>query len=370
MKVLDAYGRSLEGPPPMSHATTVKWAMGNSSYPSRGLTPERLTQIFEEADMGNVLRQCELYEEMEEKDAHLGAVLQSRKLAVAGLQWELTPPTDTTEDAQIASFIGEVLNESCAINELSASLMDAVAKGFAVQEIIWRLNGRRATVERLQWWPQRCFTFLGKDGASVSQSPALLTDNEPVFGEPLTPGKFIVHSYRGRSVWPSRAGLLRPCAYMYLFKNYTLKDWMIFNERYAMPLRIGRYSPGASAEERRVLKQAVFNLGSDAAAVISDSTVLELLESDNRSASAEVYGRMIELCDCAMSKAVLGHTASADSTPGRLGSEDMAREIRRDILEADAKALAQTLTQQLIRPLVLYNFGPQAKWPALRFVTD
>ena len=38
-----------------------------SSYPSGGLTPVKLAEILKEADAGDVLRQMELFEEMEEK---------------------------------------------------------------------------------------------------------------------------------------------------------------------------------------------------------------------------------------------------------------------------------------------------------------
>ncbi len=38
-----------------------------SEYPSNGLTPVKLAEIFREADAGDVLRQMELFEEMEEK---------------------------------------------------------------------------------------------------------------------------------------------------------------------------------------------------------------------------------------------------------------------------------------------------------------
>ncbi|CAH8712517.1 DUF935 domain-containing protein, partial [Paenibacillus melissococcoides] len=38
----------------------------------------RLAQIFREADAGDVLRQMELFEEMEEKDPHLFSQLQTR----------------------------------------------------------------------------------------------------------------------------------------------------------------------------------------------------------------------------------------------------------------------------------------------------
>ena len=53
-------------------------------YPSNGLTPVRLAEIFREADTGDVMRQMELFEEMEEHDPHLFSQLQTRKNAVTG----------------------------------------------------------------------------------------------------------------------------------------------------------------------------------------------------------------------------------------------------------------------------------------------
>ncbi len=62
-----------------------------SSYPSDGLTPVKLARIFKEADAGDPFRQMELFEEMESKDTHLFSQLQTRKLAVTGLDWEVQP---------------------------------------------------------------------------------------------------------------------------------------------------------------------------------------------------------------------------------------------------------------------------------------
>ena len=47
-----------------------------SSYPAGGLTPVKLATIFKQADGGDVYRQAELFEEMEEKDTHLFSQLQ------------------------------------------------------------------------------------------------------------------------------------------------------------------------------------------------------------------------------------------------------------------------------------------------------
>ena len=43
-----------------------------------------------------------------------------------------------------------------------------------------------------------------------------------------------------------RAGILRVVAWMYLFKNYDLKDWVSFAEIYGLPLAPGAYLPSRS----------------------------------------------------------------------------------------------------------------------------
>ena len=60
-----------------------------STYPSNRLDPRKLAAIFREADEGDVFRQMELFEEMEGKDTHLYSQLQTRKLALTGLDWEI-----------------------------------------------------------------------------------------------------------------------------------------------------------------------------------------------------------------------------------------------------------------------------------------
>jgi len=46
------------------------------------------------------------------------------------------------------------------------------------------------------------------------------------------------------------------CAWMYLFKNYAVKDRVAFAEVFGMPLGIGKYEPGATKADREALIQA------------------------------------------------------------------------------------------------------------------
>ncbi len=95
-------------------------------------------------------------------------------------------------------------------------------------------------------------------------------------GIELPTNKFIAQ-YKARSGHPSRAGVLRVVAWMYLFKNYALKDWVAFCEVFGMPLRLGKYQPGASEEDKRALMQALLRIGADAAGIFPDGTAIEFV---------------------------------------------------------------------------------------------
>ena len=76
----------------------------------RGLTPPRLAQILQQAETGDITAQHEMFADMEEKDAHLFSVMQTRRLTVSQLDWSIEPPANPTSAEQDeAAFVTEVL---------------------------------------------------------------------------------------------------------------------------------------------------------------------------------------------------------------------------------------------------------------------
>ncbi|MEN6439783.1 MAG: DUF935 family protein [Syntrophobacter sp.] len=148
---------------------------------------------------------------------------------------------------------------------------------------------------------------------------------------------------------------------------------MGFAEVYGMPLRIGRYEPGATRADREALTRAVRMLGSDAAGIISKSTEIEFIEAQKGS-STNVYDGLASFCDAQMSKAILGQTLASEPGNGKgAGSYALGRvhsEVRQDIVEADCRALAKTITRQVLRPLVGFNFGWDAPVPRFQFLCE
>ena len=146
--LFDQFGREIQvekRPETRQIAVTTirdRW----SNYPSQGLTPERLSAIFKEADGGDVARQAELFEEMEEKDTHLFSELQTRKNAVLGLDYDITPWSESAEDRKIRDFVADCLFSLEPLEESLLDLLDAVGKGYALSEILWGFDGSRAVL--------------------------------------------------------------------------------------------------------------------------------------------------------------------------------------------------------------------------------
>src|SRR5690606_32191956 len=66
-------------------------------YPADGLTPARLVTILRAADEGAVDQALALFAQMEEKDAHLYCVANTRRLAVTGLRWQILSAAEMRE---------------------------------------------------------------------------------------------------------------------------------------------------------------------------------------------------------------------------------------------------------------------------------
>lgn len=331
-----------------------------SSYPSSGLTPVRLAQIFRAADEGDVLLQMELFEDMEEKDTHLFSQLQTRKLAVTGLDWEVQPYSESELDKEIAAFVEQELNGLERLNDIFMDMLDAVGKGISILEIDWDVRDGFNVIQDIEWVHPKKLVW-----DNMTDELKICTRDFPA-GVEFPRNKFVIHKYKAKSGHDSRAGILRVISWMYLFKNYTLKDWVSFCEVFGMPIRLGKYSQAASEDDKRQLMEAIYMIGTDAAGIIPDSAVIEFIES-NKTTSAEIYERLARYCDEQISKAVLGQTLTADSGGGSYAQGKVHNDVRKDLTVADAKALAATIRRDIIGPLVEYNFGPTASLPKFEF---
>jgi phage gp29-like protein len=324
-----------------------------------GLTPHRLALMLQGAAAGDMYDYLTLAEEMEERDLHYRCEIGKRKLAVSSLPVSVEAYSDSTHDVKLADDV-RALVKRAGFRGLLKDLLDAIGKGYSVAEIIWQ-RGATWWPERYEWRDPRFFTFDRESRRQIR----LLDEEDMINGIPLAPYKFIVHLPHLKTGIPIRGGLARVAAWSYLCKNYDVKDWLAFVEVFGMPLRVGKYGAGASGKDIDVLKMAVANLGSDAAAVIPESMKIEFIESGKKGGGESIFQALADWLDAQVSKGILGQTASSSGTPGRLGDDKLQAEVRDDIRNDDGQQLAETLNRYLVKPFIDLNHGPQENYPEL-----
>lgn len=310
-----------------------------SGHPAEGLTPTRLAAILREAEQGDASAYLDLGEQMEEKDLHYAAVLGVRKRAIRSLEVQVDPGDDSDAAADLAHVTREALI-SAPVRTALIDLMDALGKGYSVCEMLWEREGKSGLrLAGLEHVMPRWFEFDRENGTYL-----YLRDNAGP--QPLTRDKFVIHLAKTKSGLPIRGGLARLAAWAYLFKNFTLKDWAIFLEAYGHPLRLGKYGPSSSKEDRLTLLRAARQIGVDMAAIIPKDMELEVITAAI-SGAEKLYEGNARYWDEQVSKGVLGQVATTDAIAGGHAVGKIHEQVRDDIRDADAEQLAATLQRDI-----------------------
>lgn len=306
-----------------------------------------------------------LYDEAA-RDAHVASVLQTRILAVVGKEWRIDPAetgeqTPGTREEEIADFVRNALI-SCNFDQARQEILKGILYGFYCAEVIWAYKNGEILIQKILAKHPRRFVF------TPERELRLLTPNAMIDGEAVPDRKFIVFTY-GSSDNPYGEGLGQKIWWPVWFKKNGIKFWMIFAEKFGSPTTVGKYPPGTPKEDQDKLHDAIEAIQQETGITIPEGMMIEFLEA-SRTSSINTYETLCNYMDSQISKAILGHTAAADATPGKLGNEQQSIDIREDIVKADADALCECLNNGLIRWIVDYNFGPQEAYPKIWIRTE
>lgn len=360
----DQFGRPIEKTEKRPDRRPLAAAPLNNlyrDYVANGLTPQRLAALLRDADNGDIRSQAELFDSIEERDGHIIGEISKRKNVILDVSFHVTPASEDRKDIAIAEAVETMLDDITDWPDIMVSCQDAVGKGFSSFEIFWDVSAGQAAIEKMQFIEQNRFVFTDPAG-HLSKIPRLITETNTM-GEDIAPWKTLFHDYGGMSGHPVRNAIFRICAWWYLFKNYAIKDWLVFLEVFGMPLRLGKYDSGSTDADKDALEIAVRTLGSDAAGIISKSTEIEFIETASKG-SADLYENLAAFGNREISKAILGATLTAEV--GEVGSYAAANthnDVRLDLVRSDARALATTIRSQIIRPWVGFNYGWDAAVP-------
>lgn len=337
-----------------------------SAHPSRGLTPAKLARILEDAEHGDLLGQCDLFDDMEEKDTQIYSEMSKRKRALMTLEWDIEPPMNATaEEKRATGLVKELLSDMPDFEDAIFDALDAVGKAFSAIEYEWTMEEKIWRVSSMEQRPQRWFM------TPLTKRNSIRLRNGSAEGDELNPFGWLLHTHKARSGYISRTGLLRTLSWPYLFKNYSLRDLAEFLEIYGLPLRLGQYPEGASDSEKATLLQAVMSIGHHAAGIIPKGMQIDFQNAADGSEGP--FQAMINWCERSISKCILGATLTTEvgSSGGNRALGQVHQDVMWDIVISDAKQLAGTLTRDLVYPHAALNVaGINHPSRSPRFVFD
>lgn len=179
---------------------------------------------------------------------------------------------------------------------------------------------------------------------------------------------WIVHKHKSKSGPVAQSGLFRVLVWTYLFKNLSARDWAQFLNLYGLPFRIGKYDATMNDSDRLKLLRGIRMLAREGGGIIPSNAEIELV-SPSAGQSAPFFD-MVNWCEKVQSKVILGGTltSQADGASSTNALGNVHNEVRHDLLVGDAWVSAETLTQQLLWPVLAMNgrFNPE-RAPYLEF---
>jgi len=142
--------------------------------------------------------------------------------------------------------------------------------------------------------------------------------------------------------------------WMVAFKRAGFEFWVQMCENFANkamnPIVTAKYRTGASDDEKNQVLEAAQRLQDSGSAAFPDGTDIDMKPISSSSSGADSNEPLINLCNEEIAITIMGHNSAAESTAGKLGSEDMGITVRGDLIKADAELVSGFL-QKLINKI-------------------
>jgi len=298
-------------------------------------------------------------------DDRVNADTRTRVFAVTGLPFRIEPAK--TGDQRRAKSIAADLETLWPHIAPQAVLHDlirwSVLFGFSLASTSWETSARQ-WVPRLTFWHPQHATWLDYDRTLRVQTMA----GESIIAPGA--GTWVLHAPDGARPWME--GAVRGLAIQWLARQYAMRDQSRDSEKYGLHI-LGAVVP---QEADKTEKESFFNdlrrLGSEGLVMLPrdrEDRGFDVKYLDPGTPAWEGFERLIARCERSIATRILGQSNTASSDGGSYAKAVALDAIRQDLLESDARSLAQTLYAQVLRPWAQYNFGdadlaPRPVWDA------
>lgn len=307
------------------------------------LNVSSIRQILHDADDGSPGMLAALFHRILESEPAITAHLRTRILAALACDWSVVSEAHPDRAAE-----AEMILNRADLRSLLAHLLEGIAYGYAASAVIWEEGG--AAIRR----------FCHIDPVNIlfdaCGNPALLgmDGREHPFAE-YHENQFVYHVPGGNAV---HSALLRPLVWLYFFKTYAMRDRARYLERFGIPFIAAkiRNEDFESEELRNELMDSLAKIGSDGVGLMNEGAEIEIVNTST-SSSAD-FQTWLDYIDRLCTVLVLGQTATSSDGSG-FSNGSVQERVRRDLLEADCRALTDTIQRSVLAPLERFRWGTE-----------
>ncbi|MDR3797972.1 MAG: DUF935 family protein [Terracidiphilus sp.] len=307
----------------------------------------------------------QFYRELEEKDEDVGAAMEELKLAVLDRNFTVQPKDQSGRAIDIAQFVQSQFDAMPGFESMLDSLMDAPFYGFSLVELMYDVSAGQVSLKDAKDCPQELFTFALPFYPQTGNLRLLKTPYD-IEGVEVPEQKFAIFSYRPRARNRRGRPLLRKVFWPSWFKRQAMRFWLRFAEK-GPGTAVVQYEQGASVSEKQeALAAAEAIIERVAIAVPKNFGLMEDLLKIARSQDPDVYEKLCMRCELAIYRSLVGETLTSHGGENGKGTQALGtvhESVKEKKAKRLAKSLADVLNDQLIRNLVMWNYGPDAPMP-------
>jgi phage gp29-like protein len=373
------------------------------------ITPQYIEMVLRGAMAGSHVQAWELFDLMEDTSPRLVKNLNELKRAVVAMDWVLAPwqeedqpPTDGAKaKVRLVSSALRRMRPAPTADENGFSgtiydVLDAWGKGQTVLETDWEVRpsgelGDIVAPRATYWVHPTCYTwtmdgYLGlraelvqgrtgnrtrrtDGGYTLSPGVWQSTSSQPlpdsVQGFPAH--KFLISICKAKSGTALGGALLRPLAWWWCAANFSA-DWLLnLGQVFGLPFRWVNYDPAAPQATVDAICSMLERMGSNAWAAFPAGTTLELKEAA-QAGDHSPQGDMLDRAEKQMDLLILGQTLTADVSKhgGSRALGEVHADVKAEVVQAAANFAAGVLNAQLVRSILLLNYGQDSEAPEFR----
>jgi phage gp29-like protein len=310
-----------------------------------------------------------LYRELEEKDEDVANALEELRLSVLDRSRSVVPGDESQLGQDVAKFVEQQLAQIPDLHSVLDCILDAPGYGFSVQEMIFDSSEGQASLVGINDCPQELFLFGDRYQPQIGQLQFL---DQPwaSTGTPMPEEKFIVYSYRMRSRNRMGRPLLKSVFWPSWFKRNMLRLWVQYAEKGPGTAVVQYADSNNDSQKQEAAKVAQAIVENTAVAIPQDMQLMQELLKSARSTDPAVYEKFYEKMQYSITRKILGETLTSFGNEGGRGSQAQGK-THADTKETRSielcRAVESVFNRQLIRPLVLWNYGPKAPMPKWGF---